>query len=1207
MQNQLKNIRIKLVRIGQYGQKLDHNTFNNLCSIPPISIKPSSDNGILVDVPGKFLPQAYNIFRDPMLSQLRKAGYTPIRTPSLSDPATVRITDPPIVINSQTRIQLADSMHSNMQFREVRTHPATKSARIQFHTSEQALQAKSIGLYLNGRYVLPQQMSIDEHITAQQCFNCLLIEKHSTKNCTERTVCSHCGGWDHKYTSCSLRSQGSKPYCINCWVEGYHQAADTHHAADNKNCPVLQKATTQKIRTNNRKKPQNTANRFTVADSWSTHIAPPIQQVNTHHTKHTKVNQGKKVNHPQQQSYWDPTRSPSYSSVAKTGNNNTVSAHPQRPKQPQQTSQPLLQRILYALNPDNLGCNNEVLPVGSPVADQILREHRNRYTNYRSLTRSCPRLNSIGLDQPKSVRNNPVLDQRALVPNSTIAPPPITAQQCFNCLQIEVHNTEDCNESTVCSHCAVRGHKLNACPQSKKGSTPNCINCWEENISATTHKATDRKKCQMLKKATAKKIRNRKWSNPQAAANSDSIAAPNQKASVPNPIHLAAPAIPKTNNAVVDLPPQQCLCKHNSGCPIIGTCYCCTCALQALYNTAKGHSPPNQDAHAEFLAKVCAAKLPCKSCGNCALCKHQQQRVNKYLITRVPADLLLPSEVITDVINPGGNSSHLPESAAPKETPVVVELDDRIAPSYVPPIPLPRTLNPPSTSSPPSPQLVAPLPPTSHSPEPMETEHQTHHPSFPPPNPAVQTPNVQILNDQPPLAIDIQVLQLPEILESIRKTVACTVLAVLCTDSRETLCHTVDALCRDNGISAPNLNSLDVAFTHPIETIKQVIGDKFVRPQGERLFPSENALFTDHSYNFSTLPSPTFTTRMSDYVMNPALKQSTQFNDLFYTVAEPMTSSKAPLPKTKDPPSPKEVEIQASSVVSDVVPHQTPSSLVTKLNVIPETPTSPAALVPCIKVTSVTFKSPVSKQAPTSLKNIDIPKYDISVSSDEDDEDADDSEDVVNSSAVASDSVSNEPKSSATSETAEEASALSFREEDSSGTKDFVVTLNKFKHLVPSSRKRGRRHVSPANLTCTSETRESASYKFVQSNNKNKTYTAGPRQDDQDDLPPPTKCQGLEKADTSQNEVDEDPYKASITEALAKVTASNLDANNSLATKPVPHIPAQPSPVYEHKNTIKKVDFSKMNCSTPKHKDSPRTTVLEIESVHNESSIEKPS
>ena len=80
MQNQLKNIRIKLVRIGQYGQKLDHSTFNNLCSIPPINIKPSSDNGILVDVPGKFLPQAYNIFRDPMLSQLRKAGYTPIRT-----------------------------------------------------------------------------------------------------------------------------------------------------------------------------------------------------------------------------------------------------------------------------------------------------------------------------------------------------------------------------------------------------------------------------------------------------------------------------------------------------------------------------------------------------------------------------------------------------------------------------------------------------------------------------------------------------------------------------------------------------------------------------------------------------------------------------------------------------------------------------------------------------------------------------------------------------------------------------------------------------------------------------------------------------------------------------------------------------------------------------------------------------------------------
>ena len=132
----------------------------------------------------------------------------------------------------------------------------------------------------------------------------------------------------------------------------------------------------------------------------------------------------------------------------------------------------------------------------------------------------------------------------------------------------------------------------------------------------------------------------------------------------------------------------------------------------------------------------------------------------------------------------------------------------------------------------------------------------------------------------------------------------------------------------------------------------------------------------------------------------------------------------------------------------------------------------------------------------------------------------------------------------------------------------------------------------------------------MQSNKKNKTYTTGPRQDDQNSsyaLPPPTKCQGIEKVDTSQNEVDEDPYKNPITEALAKVTASNLVANNSLATKPVPHVPAQASPVYEHKNTVKKADFSKMNCSTPKHKDSPRSTVLEIESVHNESSIEKPS
>ena len=115
-------------------------------------------------------------------------------------------------------------------------------------------------------------------------------------------------------------------------------------------------------------------------------------------------------------------------------------------------------------------------------------------------------------------------------------------------------------------------------------------------------------------------------------------------------------------------------------------------------------------------------------------------------------------------------------------------------------------------------------------------------------------------------------IQLPEILESIRKTVACTVLAVLCTDSREALCHTVDALCKDNGISAPNLNNLDVAFTHPIDSIKQAIGDKFVRPQADRLFPSENALFADHSYNFDELHSPSSTTRMSNYVMTPALR-----------------------------------------------------------------------------------------------------------------------------------------------------------------------------------------------------------------------------------------------------------------------------------------------------------------------------------------------
>ena len=90
-------------------------------------------------------------------------------------------------------------------------------------------------------------INAEDYILVTRCFQCLGLghlshtkqSDGSTKNCSHKTVCSHCSG-EHKFADCPLKTDSTKKQCVNCIKDKTRNPTiKTDHSAMSNECPHL--------------------------------------------------------------------------------------------------------------------------------------------------------------------------------------------------------------------------------------------------------------------------------------------------------------------------------------------------------------------------------------------------------------------------------------------------------------------------------------------------------------------------------------------------------------------------------------------------------------------------------------------------------------------------------------------------------------------------------------------------------------------------------------------------------------------------------------------------------------------------------------------------------------------------------------------------------------------------------------------------------